>query len=43
MDDSTSASGGWKYMLLFLVKLAAYLGGLVAFGFLIFWMRRSLH
>jgi hypothetical protein len=28
--------------LLFLLKLAAFLGGLAAFGFAVFWLRRSL-
>jgi hypothetical protein len=27
---------------LFLLKMAAYLAGLAAFGFLIFWLRRSM-
>jgi hypothetical protein len=43
-DPSREDSAGKQALrfLVFLLKLAAYLGGLLVFGFLVFWLRRSL-
>jgi NhaP-type Na+/H+ or K+/H+ antiporter len=32
----------WKDLLLFLVKAVGMLAGIFAFGFLVFWMRRTM-
>jgi hypothetical protein len=45
--NSVSAENGSKgqqalTFALFMLKVAAYLAGLAAFGFLIFWLRRSM-
>jgi hypothetical protein len=45
-DDPSRPEGAGKQALnfaLFVLKLAAYLAGLAAFGFLVFSLRRAIH
>jgi hypothetical protein len=45
-EDPSRQGGAGKQALTFLhflLKLTAYLAGLAAFGFLVFWLRRTFH
>ena len=43
LNPPKNPRGSTKDFLIFLAKLFAYLAGLLAFGLLIFWLRRLLH